>query len=60
MMMRKINIIDFVTDTLMMMIRTTEPIVVVFTVYLTTNCISRLSMIVRMNVVLSRTVVNSD
>ena len=60
MMMRKINIIDFVTVTMMMMIRITEPIVVVFTVYLTNNFISRLSMIVCMNVVLNRTVVDGD
>ena len=60
MMMRKIKIIDFVTVTLMMMIRIKEPIVVVFTVYLTNNFISRLSMIVCMNVVLNRTVVDSD
>ena len=59
-MMRKINIIDFVTVTLLMMIRITEPIEVLFTVYLTTNFISRLSMIVRMKVVLNRTVVDSD
>ena len=60
MMMTKIYIIDFVTVTLMMMIRITEPIEVVFTVYLTTNFISRLSMIVCMNVVLNRTVVDGD
>ena len=59
-MMSKINIIDFVTVTLLMMIRITEPIEVLFTVYLTTNFISRLSMIVRMKVVLNRTVVDSD
>ena len=59
-MMRKINIIDFVTVTLLMMIRITEPREVLFTVYLTTNFISRLSMIVRMKVVLNRTVVDSD
>ena len=60
MMMRKIYIIDFVTVTLIMMIRITEPIEVVFTVYLSTNFISRLSMIVCMNVVLNRTVVDGD
>ena len=59
-MMRKINIIDFVTVTLLMMIRITEPREVLFTVYLTTNFISRLSMIVRMKVVLNRAVVDSD
>ena len=60
MMMTKIYIIDFVTVTLMMMIRITEPIEVVFTVYLTTNFISRLSMIICMNIVLNRTVVDGD
>ena len=60
MMMTKIYIIDFLTVTLMMMIRITEPIEVVFTVYLTTNFISRLSMIICMNVVLNRTVVDGD
>ena len=60
MMMRKTYIIDFVTVTLMMMIRITEPIEVVFTIYLTTNFISRLSMIVHMNVFLNRTVVDGD
>ena len=60
MMMRKINLIDFVTVTLMRMIRITEPIEVVFTIYLTTNFISRLRMIVRMNIVLNRTVVDGD
>ena len=59
-MMRKINIIDFVAVTLLMMIRITEPREVLFTVYLTTNFINRLSMIVRMKVVLNRTVVDSD
>ena len=58
--MTKINITDFVTVTLMMMIRIKEPIEVVFTVYLTTNFMSRLSMIVWVNVVLSRTVVDGD
>ena len=60
MMMTKIYIIDFVTVTLMMMIRITEPIEVVFTVYLTTNFISRLSMIICMKKVLNRTVVDGD
>ena len=60
MMMTKTNIIYFVTVTLMMMIRITEPIEVVFTVYLTTNFISRLSRIVRVNIVLNRTVVDGD
>ena len=60
MMMTKIYIIDFVTVTLMMMIRITEPIEVVFTVYLTTNFISRLSMIICMKIVLNRTVVDGD
>ena len=60
MMMRKTYIIDFVTVTLMMMIRITEPIEVVFTIYLTTNFISRLSMMVHMNVFLNRTVVDGD
>ena len=60
MMMRKTYIIDFVTVTLMMMISITDPIEVVFTVYLTTNFISRLSMIVHMNVFLNRTVVDGD
>ena len=60
MMMTKIYIIDFVTVTLMMMIRITEPIEVVFTVYLTTNFISRLSMIICMKTVLNRTVVDGD
>ena len=60
MMMTKIYIIDFVTVTLMMMIRITEPIEVVFTVYLTTNFISRLSMIICMKIVLNRAVVDGD
>ena len=60
MMMTKIYIIDSVTVTLMMMIRITEPIEVVFTVYLTTNFISRLSMIICMKIVLNRTVVDGD
>ena len=60
MMMRKIYIIDFVTVTLMMLIRITEPIEVVFTVYLTTNFISRLSMIICMKIVLNRTVIDGD
>ena len=60
MMMRKINIIDFVTVTLTIMIRITEPIEVVFTVYLTTNFITRLTMIVWVNIVLNRTVVDGD
>ena len=60
MIMRKIKIIDFVTVALTMMIRITEPIEVVFTVYLTTNFITRLSMIVRVNIVLNRTVVDGD
>ena len=60
MMMTKIYIIDFVTVTLMMMIRITEPTEVVFTVYLTTNFISRLSMIICMKIVLNRTVVDGD
>ena len=60
MMMTKIYNIDFVTVTLMMMIRITEPIEVVFTVYLTTNFISRLSMIICMKIVLNRTVVDGD
>ena len=60
MMMTKINIIDFVTVTLMLMIRITEPTEVVFTIYLTTNFITRLSRIVRVNVVLNRTVVDGD
>ena len=60
MMMTKIYIIDFVTVTLMMMIRITEPIEVVFTVYLTTNFISRLSMIICMKIVLNGTVVDGD
>ena len=60
MMMTKIYIIDFVTVTLMMMIRITEPIEVVFTVYLTTNFISRSSMIICMKIVLNRTVVDGD
>ena len=60
MMMRNINIIDLVTVTLMMMIRITEPIEVVFTVYLTTNFITRLSIIVQLNIVLNRTVVDGD
>ena len=60
MMMRKIYIIDFVTVTLTIMIRITEPIEVVFTVYLTTNFITRLTMIVWVNIVLNRTVVDGD
>ena len=60
MMMTKINIIDFVTVTLMLMITITEPIEVVFTIYLTTNFITRWSRIVRVNVVLNRTVVDGD
>ena len=60
MMMTKVYIIDFVTVTLMMLIRITEPIEVVFTVYLTTNFISRLSMIICMKIVLNRTVVDGD
>ena len=59
-MMTKINIIDFVTVTLMLMITITEPIEVVFTIYLTTNFITRWSRIVRVNVVLNRTVVDGD
>ena len=53
MMMRKINITDFVRVTLMMTIRITER-------YLTINFISRLRMIIRMNVVLNRTVVDGE
>ena len=59
MMMRKIDVTDFVTVILMMMIRITEPIGV-FTVYLNANFISRLSVIVQVNVVLNRAVVDSD
>ena len=54
--MRKINIIDFVRVTLMMMIRITEPIAVISLA----NFISRLRMIIHMNVVLNRTVVDGE
>ena len=57
MMMRKINRTDFVRVTLMMMIIKNNR---TYRGYLTTNFISRLRMIIRMNIVLNRTVVDGE